>query len=51
MIQLCVYFIGELHKTFNIINKWNNKAGILKLLRIQTHKIAIGDNNINYPSG
>ena len=27
-IAICVYYIGKLHKAINIINKWNNEAGI-----------------------
>ena len=58
-IAICIYSIGELHKAINIINKWSNeagipinfrKSGILNIIKnTKTHKIAIGDNYMNYP--
>ena len=52
-------FHHELHKPVNIINKWSNeavipinfrKSGILNIVKnTKTHKIAIGDNCMNYP--
>ena len=57
-ITICVYFIGELHKAINIINKWSNEAGIpiyfrksemLNIIKNTNTQIAIGKNYINYP--